>query len=653
MPRTPILFAFAALALAPLHAQQPAAPAPAPAAPAVPADGIGVPELTELSAAKNPAALMRLVQIAKDKTPDIADDEERALTQGTLDAITASPGDAEILLKGHAMRLAEIRNKIPDIIFLTGLARCKNPGEVVTYSRETYAEAAKIGDPALRLALRLTLAKLEDNPGDAPAILKAHLKTVGDRFYAAARASFDANDARAALESIQIAVRCDPANVKARFLFAHLLHAALRDTPKAIQTLRVGLEYLSPASPETSAYLDRYFQLLESREEDAEVIEQAGLLLGKEGFDDRAREMLAMHLATCLYFTGRNEDAINVISKHSLAKRAQGVLLVARCLFDGKRTEEATRTLENAVASFQGAERDAILSQLQRFQTDLGKTGLALSVAEQRIQEFPKKPSPRVHRLWLYDRAGDATQFANESRVLFERFSDDQGAMLGVANLAAERGRSALATECFRRAQAHNFNRPLFALLVLEAHINAKEYRQAVIAHANFIALDKTLFKGNEATAHALLAAAKTGLGDSVSKSEAERHIKAYLDSASLPPESYISAARLIRRAGNTTDAMRILEAGRRAYPWNNQVRADLAGIRILAGQTEAYGTRPPVDEELFAIAKGRRVNPRLWDTVGYWLRTEANMPVEKLRALRELAGSLARPDLAKDSVRD
>jgi hypothetical protein len=98
---------------------------------------------------------------------------------------------------------------------------------------------------------------------------------------------------------------------------------------------------------------------------------------------------------------------------------------------------------------------------------------------------------------------------------------------------------------------------------------------------------------------------------------------------------------------------VKILEAGRRAHPWNNQIRADLAGARIFAGLTEAYGTRPAVEDELIAIAKGRRVNPRLWDTVGFWLQTEARMPVEKLRTLREIAGALARPDLAKESVRD
>ena len=457
MPRpSPFLLVLAALAVSPLHAQQ--APAPEAAKPAAAPDTVTVPELTELSRAQDGATLKRLVKIALTKVSEIADPVERGCAQGTLDAIIASPADAKQILAAHAIRLKELRDKTPDTIFLTGLTKCKSNDEIVRYARETYAAADKLRDPVLRSTVRFTLARLEDKPGDASVILKAHLKQVGVRFYDAARTSFEANDARGSLESIQIAVRCDPDNVKARFLFAHLLQSALGDTDKAIRTLRVGLEHLSPSTPEAGGYLDRYFQLLESRERDAEVVADASALLGKEGFDDRAREMLAMHLATCLYYVNRCDDALSVITKYGLEKRAQGVLLRARCLFDSRRTDAAARGLEAASGNFQGAERDAILSQLQRFWTDLGKDDLALTVAEQRIREFPNKPTPRVHRLWIYDRMGDSRRFAEETTAIFDRYSEDQGAMVGVANLAAECGMPALATDCFRRARSRTIS---------------------------------------------------------------------------------------------------------------------------------------------------------------------------------------------------
>ena len=190
-------------------------------------------------------------------------------------------------------------------------------------------------------------------------------------------------------------------------------------------------------------------------------------------------------------------------------------------------------------------------------------------------------------------------------------------------------------------------------MLVIEAHVNARDYAGAAQAYTQFLAFDKTIFRGDEATVNALRAAAKTGMGDLAPKSEAERHIRVFIEAKGLQPESYISAARLIRKAGDPLSAQKILEAGRRVHPWNNQIRADLAIARILTGRTEAYGTRPALDEELMAIAKGRRVNPKLWETVAFWLKTEAKLPLEKLRPLRELADAYSRPDLAGDAVRD
>ena len=657
MARTsPALLALAAFAAPVALAQQPAPAAPAAAAPTATFAGEAtpVPELTGLDKAPDSLSLRLAIVAARERIPHIADPAERTLTAATLDAIEARPADAAQLLAGHTARLTEIRDKVPETIFLTGLVRCKTPEETVSFARETRPYADKLGDAALRDIVRDSLARLEAKPGDAADILKAHMRRVGERFYAAAKACFDANDARGSLSSVQIAVRCDPANVKARFLFAHLLNSAMNDTDSAIQTMRVGLTHLDAGAPETAGYLDRYFQLLESRELDNEVVTAAGTLLAKGGFDARTKEMLAMHLATCLHYLDRNADALRVIELHALTKRAQGTLLQARCHFENRNTEAAARSLDEAASRFSGAERDALLSQLQRFRTDLGNDALALEVADRRIREFPDRSSPRVHRLWLFERQGERSRFGAETRAMLERFGEDQAAVLGIANLGADRGLPGLANDCFRLAQKNNFNRPLFALLVIEAHVNAREFREAVAAHRRFIALDKRLFKETEHTVHALLAAAKTGLGDAVSKNEAERHVKGFLESKKpLAPQSYSSCAALLRRAGDTASAMKMLEAGHRAAPWNNQVRADLAALRLATGEAEAYGTRPAIEDELLAIAQGRRVHHRLWEAVGIWLQSAPKLPADKLAALRALASARSRPDLVSDSLRD
>lgn len=607
-------------------------------------------DLAEVSTAKDAAELRARLTEARAKVDAIEDPAIRALTAGTLEALDKKPGDREKILALHAARLDEIINKVPETLFLTGLTECKTDQEVINFARRTYARVSHVKDPVSARIVKFTLAKLEDRPGEAAAILKEHLKQIGERFLESAGEAFAANNAQACLENVQIAIRCDPANIRARFLFAHLLHTGMGETAKAVQTLRVGLEYITPADKDSYAYLDRYFQLLESREEDAIVIETTGKLLEKRVFDENATEMLAMHLATCLYWSGKYEACVRVITNYRLGVRAQGRLLHARALFDGRQTPAAVGVLDRAAADFTGAERDAILSQLQRFWTELGDNSKALSVADQRIRENPSKGSPRVHRIWIFDRQGDVTLLNRELRKLKEEFGNDQSVLLGLAQYAADRGNSALAVDCLRRSMDASFNKPLFALLAMESHVNAREYASAVDLYTRLNMSDRTFFKEVMPSTHAILAAAKYAMGDAASRSASKRHLADFLASPKLRPEAYMAAARMMRRVGDLESALRILEKGRQDHDWNNQLRADLAVVRIVSGNTAAYGTRPAIESELRAIAKERRVNPRLWDTVLTWLDTEAKLSPETQRQLKELASGLARPDLTTDT---
>lgn len=610
-------------------------------------------DLHELGEAKDAPAFAAGIAEARKNLPAVEDSAVRALMADTLDKLEKKPGAWKDTLAAHNERLEEIVNKVPETLFLTRLSECKTPEETVRYARSAHLRVQHIKDPVLASIVRFTLAKLEDSPKDAPEILRDHLRKVGARFHESARQAFVANNAQACLEAVQIAIRCDPANTRARYLFAHLLQSAMGETDKAIRTLRVGLAHLAPADKETAGYLDRYFSLLESREADDEVIRETAALLGKEGFDKAAADTVAIHRANCLYWLGKYDECDALVAKRGLDSLVRGRILRARALFDARRTEAATALLDRAAADFSGPERDAVLSQQQRFFTDLGDNTAALSVADQRIRENPAKAAPRVHRLWIFDRQGDARLFEREVKKLLDEFGGDQSVLLGLAELAAERGRPGLALEGLNRALNADFNRPLFGLLAMEAHVSAREYAAAVELHRRLNSMDPAFFRETAPSANIILAAAKFGRADSVSRSEAERHVKSFLESPKLTPESYMAAARLLRRVGESRTALRILEKGFESAGWNNQLRADLATLRILTGETAAYGVRPPVENEIEEIAKGRVVNPRLWETVATWLDTEAKIPEEKVRALRRLVAARARPDLVKDNIRD
>jgi hypothetical protein len=96
---------------------------------------------------------------------------------------------------------------------------------------------------------------------------------------------------------------------------------------------------------------------------------------------------------------------------------------------------------------------------------------------------------------------------------------------------------------------------------------------------------------------------------------------------------------------------VRILAQGVRQHPWHSQLRADWVSARIIAGQSEARGTRTSLIEEVERLLAGRRPIPTIWGDILSWLRSEAGeVPIERRRSLEAAITPLIRPDLDKDA---
>ena len=104
-------------------------------------------------------------------------------------------------------------------------------------------------------------------------------------------------------------------------------------------------------------------------------------------------------------------------------------------------------------------------------------------------------------------------------------------------------------------------------------------------------------------------------------------------------------------RSGRCGWYYRVLEAGVQLVPRYAQLRADYIGARMLAGQTEAYGTRKSVAEELEELLKMRRPSPLIWHEALAWLRSEAKLPKEQAERLDRAIAPLARPDLDQEAL--
>ena len=81
-------------------------------------------------------------------------------------------------------------------------------------------------------------------------------------------------------------------------------------------------------------------------------------------------------------------------------------------------------------------------------------------------------------------------------------------------------------------------------------------------------------------------------------------------------------------------------------HPNHSQLRADYVRARLLAGLTDAYGTRKSMLEELEHLQTLRRPSPLVWQEALSWLRSEAKLTAAQSRQLEASLLPLIRPGL-------
>ncbi len=545
-----------------------------------------------------------------------------------------------------------------EIVLLAGLPLTKGNEATLSYARQTYIKSDLIQDEFLRQAVRTALAKIEDQPEKAGVLKENHLAAVGEYFL---KQAMEAQKANKIQESMQLALtssRISPGNNKSKLLLANILHSNYGRTDDAITTLFNGLQFLNVSDPLARDYLERYFQLLQLKERDKEVIDQGlKILQASKDLPSNTKQTVALAAATSLYWVGRYPECVNIININALDTQANGLLLKARALFDGGKTAEAVALLESRTSDFSGPTKDALYSQQARFQLLLGKPRVALTVTNERVALDEKAPFPHLIRLQLLNRLQLQDDYDKELQLIAERFADNSSAMLALANFAAERGFDGLTASLADAAASRGFDRATFVALHLEALLNAKRPEQVIAMFEQLNAADRTLFNSNLPVVRALVGIAyhaRVKKDDTAAKNDrliGDRYLQELIKANNLGPEAYRSVGRKLKDARATDAAVRILEAGVRLFPNYSQLRAEYIGARILAGQTEAYGTRKSVADELSELLTMRRPSPLIWHEALAWLRSEAKLSKEQGAQLEKAMAPLARPDLDQQAL--
>lgn len=549
-----------------------------------------------------------------------------------------------------------------NLLLLSELALYEKPDDIRDCAGRLVGRAEQIEDAGLRRIIVFSLSKIINNPENAVAVRREHVEKIGNHFFEIASTARKGNRDEDALAAVQIALKCAPANVEARLLFASLIE------PKAaLQTLHYGIQFLDLTAEIAPAYFNRYFGALADLQQDRIAAKQALAMLdgktddGKPALPPAVRVAVANHAAMALFWIGEYNAALKILEDESLAETQQGLILKSRCLFDLRRSRDAIALLRGKVNDFPSSKRDVILSQLAHFHQYLGELDAALEVTNRRIEENPTASQPYLHRLYLLDKLGKKEAFNEELGAVFKTFSAQQSALISLANFSAENGNPAIAETCAALAVEKKFPPNIFLAATIEALVTAKQPEHAVDMYQKISKSSPKMFEGVESATTAILAAAYTLAAEKASddaetrtrfESHAELLLGQFLADSTLSAENYISVSALFERIGQKETALQVAQAGLNAFPWHAQMRANVVSLRISCNQIAGDRKQTPLTKEIRVLAMMRRPHPKVWSTIAGWLKTTDAFPSNELVALRKIVSPLVRDDLSLETMR-
>jgi len=546
-------------------------------------------------------------------------------------------------------------NLDPETVLLLGLPVTQGRDATLDYLARLAPRVELVHDPVLRSAVKLTIAAIQADPAEAASLRQRHLASIAGYFMEVGKKHLDEGDLPTAVQAAQLAMKCNPTNPRVKLFYADLLHRRLGKTEESILLLSNGLKISPPLDGVDRAVLERLAQLLQARHRDTEVAEIFSKLLKDSNLDAETRNLAAFQTATAYYWLGKYPESTALIEQYKLDRTINGVLLLALAYFDGGKVQQALTILENRAADFRGAERDALLGQHGRLLMISKQPRQALSVIDDRISLDPQNGFLRVQRLAALTKLGMAEEADRELREILRRFADNDAVLLALANFGSQRGASGLCENLANLAVARGFDTATFSALHLESLIRAGRPDLAIRTHQSVNQARPGHFRSNQAMVQALLGIAheirpkKDEAARRADASIAERHFEAFL--AEEPgPEAFRSVARHLVDGGAPEAASRLLGLGAAAHPWHTQLRADWASARVLAGQGEGRGTRPPLADEAERLLAGRRPVPTVWGDLLGWVRAESGLEPARRRRLEAALEPLVRPDLDRDA---
>jgi predicted Zn-dependent protease len=394
----------------------------------------------------------------------------------------------------------------------------------------------------------------------------------GDHQFDLARARLESGQRLPALFLARDGVARSPANRDGRLLFARLLLEAGR--PELTQRVLLdGLGY-HHADPD---YLRPLFTFLFQRQADLSVIAIARKYLPRSPAPTATHRLYSLAAASAGFFRGNYDLAEDFLrAQPGLETTRDGRLLTAKIEWERGYRDLALLHLRELAAAFPDAadihgELASHLDLADRHD-EVRRSALAFQIAH------PALPGPRLELLRAYHRTGDHERAAREIEAFVRDFTADSGALLALADFAADTGDTPLARRLTETARAGNAPWEPHAILAVEARVVARDFQGALDAargllhdHPDWVARFGPVLTSLQAIAH-------FGLGDTES---ASLLLTSFLNQSYLRAENLLAIAKRLVEVDAAEAARQTLLRAINADPLNQAALTRLVELDL------------------------------------------------------------------------
>ncbi len=426
----------------------------------------------------------------------------------------------------------------------------------------------------------------------------AYRASRGDYLVAQGKKLLEDKKYREAFESFVSGLSLAPGNRDGRLMLAQF-YTTWQRPDRAERLLVSGLTYHS----DDDEYLQTVFTFLLQRQSDFEVIDITADLLAvvpePVAMDDRLR-LVVLARATAFFHRGNYDAAEELLTQYKIQDSPDAQLLQIRIDWDRGEREIALAKL--AEISALAPENEQIYAQYAAYLREIGRDGEMRRLALLRQIAYPDRPRPRIDLLYLYSKAGDEVSVKRGVDELFTDFNDSTEALVALADFAANTGRPELARRVYEFTKERHLAWEGPALMIVEAHVVAKQYRAALAACDQLIKENPEWGKRFQSVFNGLQAIANYGLND---EEAANLFLGNFLNQPGVRADNLVAVSNRLISVGAKRQARQVLDQAVRTDPLNQGALSSLIRIDLDAGHADTVAVhlrtlmgmrKPPLD---------------------------------------------------------